>query len=121
MFVDANSFVAYVSGAADLTITVHHGHMPDIEIIDEHNATGIWAMFDWVDDPAKGYAMQGYGHYHEDYLKAVDSTWRIKKIHLTRLRVTLVDSAPTVPNPGVARMKGDARTLERHSRAGPRS
>jgi len=62
--------------------TIHHGHMPEIELIDETNARGIWAMFDRVDHPR--YRLTGYGHYHEDYVKQ-GGTWRIRRLHLTRL------------------------------------
>ncbi len=62
--------------------TVHHGHMPEIEIIDETNARGIWSMFDRVDHPQ--YLLVGYGHYHEEYVKTAEG-WRIRRLHLTRL------------------------------------
>lgn len=63
-------------------ITVHHGHMPEIELLDDTHATGIWSMFDRVDHPE--FLLVGYGHYHEDYVKQ-DGEWRIQRLHLTRL------------------------------------
>lgn len=62
--------------------TVHHGHMPEIELIDETHAKGIWSMFDRVDHPQ--YLLIGFGHYHEDYVLQ-DGAWRIQHLHLTRL------------------------------------
>jgi ketosteroid isomerase-like protein len=70
------------------TQTVHHGHMPEIEFIDENNARGIWAMFDWVE--GNGRSMTGYGHYHEEYRRGADGKWRIDKLTLTRLRMDVV-------------------------------
>jgi len=67
------------------TTTVHHGHMPEIEITSPTTATGIWAMEDYVDWGADGGAFRGYGHYHETYEK-VDGQWRITSSTLTRLR-----------------------------------
>lgn len=64
--------------------TVHHGHMPEIEVIDEVNANGIWAMEDIVKLP--GLDIQGWGHYHEEYRK-VGGEWKISRIKLTRLRL----------------------------------
>jgi len=32
-------------------VTVHHGHMPEIELTSETTATGTWAMFDYVEMP----------------------------------------------------------------------
>src|SRR5580658_6179989 len=47
-------FVELVSSALETAITVHHGHMPDVEFVGLHEATGVWAMDDWVDDAEKG-------------------------------------------------------------------
>jgi hypothetical protein len=79
-------------------VSVHHGHMPEIDFLDENTARGVWAMYDWVDDPARGdVAWQGYGHYHERYVRCPDGRWRIAETHLTRLRV---DAVPhKVPDP----------------------
>ena len=66
--------------------TVHHGHMPEITLLDEHNATGIWAMYDYLEGP-EGYRMEGWGHYHETYRKGADDRWQISSTRLTRLRI----------------------------------
>ena len=68
-------------------ITVHHGHMPEIEMIDANSATGTWAMFDYVEMP--GLTLKGYGHYEEEYVKEA-GRWRIKNLRLTRLRVDMI-------------------------------
>jgi hypothetical protein len=72
-------------------ITVHHAHMPEIELTSATTARGIWAMEDmlrWSD----GQELHGYGHYHETYEKA-DGAWRIKTLTLTRLRTDATASA----------------------------
>jgi hypothetical protein len=86
-------------------ISVHQGHMPEIEILDEVRARAIWAMFDWVDRKQLG-AFQGFGHYYEEYEKGADGRWRIQVLKLTRLRrddvPTLAGDAPPyghVPKP----------------------
>jgi SnoaL-like domain len=81
----ADDFVNYVSAALASCTTVHQGHMPEIEVVDEHAARGIWAMFDWVKDAGHGEPRIGYGHYHELYEKGTDGRWRIKELRLTRL------------------------------------
>ena len=63
--------------------TVHHGHMPEIEITSATTATGIWAMYDYVELPE--FTLHGYGHYHDEYVKQ-GGRWRIKATRLTRLR-----------------------------------
>ena len=66
--------------------TVHHGHMPEIELLDDSNATGIWAMEDRVELP--GLSLRGFGHYHDEYARTPDG-WRIRRSRLTRLRLDL--------------------------------
>lgn len=82
----ADEFVGQASKALARAVTVHHGHMPDIEFTGRDQATGIWAMYDWVDDAEKGYAVQGWGHYHERYQRGDGGIWRISELRLTRLR-----------------------------------
>ena len=72
--------------------SVHHGHMPIIEITSDTTATGIWAMEDRLyrngENPEHGNVayLHGFGHYHETYVK-LDVGWRIASTRLTRLRV----------------------------------
>lgn len=65
--------------------SVHHGHMPMLDLTSETEAHGIWAMEDLV-VYADGRSSHGYGHYHERYLK-LDGEWRIASLHLKRLRL----------------------------------
>ncbi|MFH1350336.1 MAG: nuclear transport factor 2 family protein [Pseudomonadota bacterium] len=67
--------------------TVHHGHMPEIELTSDTTATGIWAMFDYVQLPARTF--KGYGHYEEEYVKE-DGRWKIKSLRLTRLHMEVI-------------------------------
>lgn len=71
-------------------VTVHHGHMPLIQILSPQTASGIWAMEDLLIWP-KGHRpdgvegrVHGYGHYHETYSRE-PAGWRIKTLRLTRL------------------------------------
>ena len=83
----AAAFVAFNRGHIEDVTTVHHGHMPEIEMTSDTTATGIWAMEDMLRWPEGGpmRALHGYGHYHETYEK-FDGEWRIKTMKLTRLR-----------------------------------
>lgn len=99
MVVDGrDAIVAAVSGALDGVRTVHHGHMPEIEITGPDTARGIWAMEDYVEFPpaADGTrnGLRGYGHYHEEYVRE-DGAWRIARLHLARLRVDPLDGSAT--------------------------
>lgn len=81
----ADAFMAYLEPTLTGVVTVHHGHMPEIDITSEVSATGIWAMEDLLQFP-DGTSMRGYGHYHETYRKE-GGAWRIASSKLTRLRV----------------------------------
>ncbi|HEX3459485.1 MAG TPA: nuclear transport factor 2 family protein [Acidimicrobiales bacterium] len=94
--------VDYVHGVLDFAVTVHHGHMPEIEVSGT-TATGIWAMYDHTDsawdysdrrpaprpgkDPDRRYVKEGFGHYTEEYRLCDDGRWRIASTALSRLRV----------------------------------
>ena len=67
-------------------VTVHHGHMGEIEITSENTARAIWAMEDVIVN-APGEAalyMHGMGHYHDDYMR-LPAGWAIINTRITRL------------------------------------
>lgn len=81
----ADAFMDFLRETLADVVTVHHGHMPEIEVTSPTTATGIWALEDrlrWPD----GSELVGFGHYHEAY-ERVDGAWRIKSSRLTRLRM----------------------------------
>lgn len=83
-------FVASVRESLAGAVTVHHGHMPELELTSASSATGIWAMEDriWFPDGAPVSRLIGYGHYHETY-RRTDDGWRIASMRLTRLHRVL--------------------------------
>jgi uncharacterized protein (TIGR02246 family) len=81
----ADEFLAFLVPTLAEAVTVHHGHMPEIELTSATTATGIWALQDLIRWP-DGTEMTGYGHYHETYTKLGDA-WKIRTSKLTRLRV----------------------------------
>ena len=88
-----------VSGAVDAAVTVHHGHMPEIEITGPDSARGIWSMEDYLEFPsgspdAPAFTVHGRGHYREEYAKGADGAWRIRSLRLTRLWLRHGGSAP---------------------------
>ncbi len=84
----ADEFLAFLRQALDGATTVHQGHMPEIELTSDTTATGIWALNDIVVWP-NGMRLDGYGHYHETYVKGPDG-WRISSSKLTRLHTDFV-------------------------------
>jgi uncharacterized protein (TIGR02246 family) len=87
---------SFLGSAMVEVVSVHHGHMPEIDITSDSTAKAIWAMEDILRWPP-GNAMltqHGWGHYHETYVK-VDGRWRIQTSLLTKLRIDITrDSDP---------------------------
>jgi uncharacterized protein (TIGR02246 family) len=84
----ADEFMAFLQETLAGTVTVHQGHMPEIDVASPTRATGIWALNDIVIWPS-GMRLDGYGHYHETYEK-IAGEWRIKTSKLTRLHADFV-------------------------------
>jgi len=76
--------IDFWTGNANRVESVHHGHCPEIEILSDTEARGIWAMEDIVEFTDS--FLHGYGHYHETYRKE-GGEWRIATLHLTRTRL----------------------------------
>ena len=78
----------FITDALVGVVTVHHGHMAEVEITSRSTATAIFAMEDhlWWGEGGPMTTMHGYGHYHENY-ELEDGEWRISLNRLTRLRV----------------------------------
>lgn len=75
-----------IKNAVERLITIHHGHMREIEILSETTARGIWAMEDIIHNaPGEPHLfMHGAGHYHETYVRLADG-WKIETTKITRL------------------------------------
>jgi ketosteroid isomerase-like protein len=83
--------VRVVSTNLENVTSVHHGHMPEIELLGPTEARGVWSMFDLLIGVRKSRAdagevrLEGYGHYVESYRKDDDGRWRIARLQLMRL------------------------------------
>ncbi len=92
--VGPEAITAFISTSLAEGGSVHHAHMPEIELTSPITARGIWAMEDWLDWPAEAAVakshgfrkLHGYGHYHEIY-ERVEGVWLVKSFTLKRLRV----------------------------------
>jgi ketosteroid isomerase-like protein len=83
----ADEFLTFLQESLADAVTVHQGHMPEIDVTSTTTATGIWALNDIVIF-ANGVRLDGYGHYHETYVKGADG-WQISALTLTRLHTDL--------------------------------
>lgn len=83
----SGEIVELLRSQIETLVTVHHGHMPEINVTSPTTAVGIWAMEDVIffpEGPTR--LMRGYGHYDETYIK-IDGVWQIRSLKLTRLRM----------------------------------
>lgn len=83
-FTSADAFIDKLKTNFKDATTVHHGHMPEIELQGEDRATAVWAMEDIVQTPQ--FDLHGYGHYTDEY-RRVDGKWLISNSRLTRLKL----------------------------------
>ncbi|HXZ87400.1 MAG TPA: nuclear transport factor 2 family protein [Candidatus Binataceae bacterium] len=83
----AANIVALVRKVVDPAVTVHHGHMAEVEVLSPTTARGIFAMEDliWWPEGSRRRTLHGWGHYHETFEK-IAGKWLIKTLKLTRLR-----------------------------------
>ena len=79
-------YAASLRHSLETSVSCHQGFTSEIEIVDEANARGIWAMQDqiWWPEGAPVRRLVGSGHYHETYVRLA-SGWRIATMQLTRL------------------------------------
>jgi hypothetical protein len=86
----AGAIRRFVSEAVATLVTVHQGHVPEIEVRDGSNASAVWPMHDVLLPSAGADALfrrfEGFGHYHERY-RRTEQGWRIAALKLTRLHV----------------------------------
>lgn len=98
-------FHAYGS-SLKLVQSVHHGHMPEIDLTGPNTANGVWVLEDyniWED----GTQNHGWGHYVETYVKR-NGRWYIKNMALSYLRVetTCVEPALIAGVNGTGHLRG---------------
>lgn len=85
-------YIPFLRSSIEDVITVHHGHMPEIELTSDSAARGVWALEDqlWWPEGGPLKHMHGFGHYHETYEKTA-AGWKIKSMTITRLH-RLIDA-----------------------------
>jgi len=59
-------------------VSMHHGHHPEIEIIDDSHARGIWYLEDTVIFLDDNFILHGAAFYDDEYLKT-DDGWKIQR------------------------------------------
>lgn len=94
----AEAFRNRVEAALQGAISIHRGHMAELEITGPDEARGVWSMDDYLEFPdgADKRWLRGTGWYVERYQRGTDGKWRIAEMVLHRQRVE-VDGTRTIP------------------------
>lgn len=66
---------------SDLRLS-HFGHNPEITVVGEAEATGIFKLEDWV-TIGGATVMRGFGQYVMRFVREADDVWRIKSLRLS--------------------------------------
>ena len=78
------SIAARTADLAGASVRNHRGTMPDLELVDDRNATGVWALFCATGfEPTDGSPPQRvdiFGYYTDEYRKGDDGHWRIRRM-----------------------------------------
>jgi len=64
-------------GADTGTITIHHGHHPEIELISETAARGTWALYNYLSNEKHRRSLRMGAYYHDEYVK-VGGEWKLR-------------------------------------------
>jgi hypothetical protein len=70
-------FLTRSLGRESGSITLHHGHHPEIELTGPSTARGSWALDNYLFNPGHKRNVRIGAYYHDEYAKA-DGTWRIR-------------------------------------------
>ena len=84
--VGREQLVAFVSESMRNVTTIHHGHMPEIALVDGDTAVGHWGLTNYCEYRGADGALhwlRGYGHYDDAYVRT-DDGWRIRRSHFYR-------------------------------------
>lgn len=94
----AENIVARISQSLQHRVTAHQIHVPEIVVLSEETAEGIFPMQDdltW-DADGKRYWQRGFGHYRQTYAK-VDGHWLIQTHRLNYLKFEMTYTTSGMP------------------------
>jgi hypothetical protein len=72
-------FLSEALGHARGSVTIHHGHHPEIELLDESRARGTWALYNYMFNLEQNRGIRIGAYYDDTYVK-LDGTWKFQHI-----------------------------------------
>jgi hypothetical protein len=84
--IGADAFVRHVSKALEGAVSMHEGHLSELEFTAVDSARGIWAMSDEIRFPpgSPKKVLRGSGWYYEEYRRSEGGDWRFASLTLKR-------------------------------------
>ena len=70
-------FLREALGQASGSVTVHHGHHPEIELTSETTARGTWALYNYLFNERHRRSLRMGAYYHDEYVK-VGGEWKLR-------------------------------------------
>jgi hypothetical protein len=90
--------------------SIHNGHCPEITVLDDSRAEGIWYLQDWSLDLNTKLATHGAAIYRDKYVK-VKGKWCIKESTYSRI-YEQVDQLTELPNITARVLSGKVKVPE---------
>ncbi|HEY6531336.1 MAG TPA: nuclear transport factor 2 family protein [Acidimicrobiales bacterium] len=89
------ALAARTAELAGASSRAHRGTLPDIELIDDENAAGTWALVCASTVPTDGGSFTAWilGYYTDEYRKGADGNWRIRRMRYNN-DLTITDGDP---------------------------
>lgn len=76
-FEGRDNILKFLSQNMTRLITLHQVHHPEIDLVNEHTATGVWYLQDYVINLEQNWELVGAALYEDEYVK-VDGEWKIR-------------------------------------------
>jgi hypothetical protein len=73
------SFLSESLGEARGSVTIHHGHHPEIELLGPTAARGTWALYNYMFNLKQNRGIR-IGAYYDDTYAKLDGAWKFKHI-----------------------------------------
>ena len=72
-------FLSESLGEARGSVTIHHGHHPEIEVLDDTRARGTWALYNYMFNAKENRGIRIGAYYDDTYVK-LGGVWKFQHI-----------------------------------------
>jgi bile-acid 7alpha-dehydratase len=72
-------FLRQALGKERGTVTIHHGHHPEIRLTGPDTASGTWALYNYLFNERENRCLR-MGAYYEDRYRRLDASWKLEHV-----------------------------------------